>query len=218
MSSFSWPHRRAAAVGLVVSFVLLAIPTGVAGAHKLKQQTCLQRFSTTRMSGYSAVPMMLIGKPIKDSATSPWEYRDGSPAQLTKIGTVCIYNNSGTDPVDWPAGHDAVVGLGYSAKPSLWGKFAAFYRSGLAWFDGHEDYSSTYSPLKLGHGSKSFLLTFDQWVRYGYSATDDPGGFPEFYYAVIVLSKHHNLLMFSCMGLSAAQTESVASGMLNTGF
>jgi hypothetical protein len=218
VSSFNWSHRSAAAVGVVVSFVLLAIPTGVASAHKLKQQTCIQRFSTARMSGYSTVPMKLIGKPIKDSVTSPWEYTDDGAAQLTKIGTVCVYTNSGPDPADWPPGHDAVVGLGYNAKPSLWGKFAAIYRSDSGWFDGHEDYSSAYSPLKLGNGSKSFLLTFDQWVRYGYSATDDPGGFPEFYYAVIVLSKHHNLLMFSCLGLSAAQTESVASGMLNSGF
>jgi hypothetical protein len=218
VSSFNWSYRSAAAVGFVASFALLAIPTGVAGAHRLEQQTCLQRFSATKMSGYSTVPMMLIGKPIKDSVTTPWQYMDGSSAQLTKTGTVCVYNNSGVDPVDWPAGHDAVVGLGYNAKPSLWGKFEAHYRSSLGWFDGHENYHSTYSPLKLGNGSKSFLLAFDEWTRYGYSATDDPGGFPEFYYAVIVLSKNHNLLMFSCMGLSAAQTESVASGMLSSGF
>ena len=223
MRSSIWSSRIAGAVGLVVSVVLLAIPTGVASArsvtHKTKHQTCLTMFSTARMSGYSTVRMKLVGGVTKDSVTQPWEYNDNAADQLTVTGTVCVYANSGPDPAGWPRGYDAVVGLGFNAKASHWGAFTATYRAGLGWFDGHMNFGPTYSALKLGHGSKAFLLTFNLWNFYpGFSATNDPGKFPEFYYAVIVLSKHHNVLMFSCEGLSASQTENVARGVLKSGF
>jgi hypothetical protein len=217
-----------AAVGLAASFVLAATLASTASAHAAKPPTvkhlsCLQRFPTQTMSQYTGAPMAIIGH-VYNNPLHSWEYKEGSSGQLTKIGSLCFYQTTEPVPASWPTNgypDESFVELGYDANPKLWGRFTALYRSNDGAFDGTENYPSsdlpTYSPVALGYGSKAFLLTFDQWTYQGYDAAD-ADGYPEYLYAVVVLSRRHSLLLFAAAGLSATQTKSVATGLLKTDF
>jgi len=227
----NWPsrHLRVAAILIAASFAAVAVGAGIANgaSHHLskkhptkkhpakKHPTCLQMFPASAASSLAGRKLTLWGGVDSAKQTQPWQYKEGSSAQVTAVGTVCIYKNPGDPPSGWPINAESIVGLGFGGKPALWRKFQGLYKSGLGWFNGHWNVSTgAYSKITLSVPSSAFLLTYDDWTPFGLDASSAPPDLPQNYYVVFAMSKRDNLLMLSCMGATLAQTEQAAVSIL----
>jgi len=99
--------------------------------------------------------------------------------------------------------NDAFLNVGYGVSKADWDKIVAGYKAGGE-FDGIG--ASQYSPLHqvLGVGTQGFLDRVDMWATYG---ATPPTTFPEYLYAVDVLTRHHNEFQVAFMNVSLAKTE-----------
>jgi hypothetical protein len=141
----------------------------------------------------------IASKRYADSVYQP-VHSDPFPNRLGGAQCSWLATSSPWDGGNW-LDNDAFLNVGYGVSQKSWNEQVSAYRAGGEFEDIG---TSHYSPLGqvLGVGTQGFLDAVDMWSTYGEAAP-----FPEYLYAVTVLTRHHNAFQVAFMNVDPSESE-----------
>jgi hypothetical protein len=218
LGSTGWTRRHLAlTLGVVVgAFGLLAF-AAVASAHHAKAHhnnpPCDAYFSTSEVSTLEDVAMQPYlngqGKPVESwpagTDNSIWSTGTGSKI----AGSECPWINATGGGLGDGDSLQAWAAVGYGESQKSW---KAMWANGGPPFTSQEGtlQSTTKVSVSIPGAQAAYLQTFDLWAYTGQSYFVPP----KYLYALTVMTKHHNILLFAPETVPLGDVESAMTEAL----